>query len=104
MVWGNAGPAYPALLILLLGYGAANTLYWNRHLLLSTGHATTPTVVSATTGFAKVSLVFYVIPHFGYIRVSSGCFRYFLISNLILGSLGLRAIRKAEETPPAGSN
>jgi len=100
----DAGPAYPALLILLLGYGLANTLYWNRHLLLSTGHAGAPTVVSALTGLAKVSLVFYVIPRFGYIGEAWLLSGYFLVSNLVLGWLGLRAIRQAEENPTtAGS-
>ena len=99
----DAGPAYPALLILLLGYGVANTLYWNRHLLLSTGHASIPTVVSALVGFAKVALVFYVIPHFGYIGEAWLLSGYFLISNLALGWLSLRAIHKAAEAQPAGS-
>ena len=100
----DAGPAYPALLILLLGYGVANTLYWNRHLLLSTGHASAPTVVSAMAGFAKVGLVFYVIPRFGYIGEAWLLSAYFLVSNLILGWLGLRAIRQAEQTQPVGSS
>ena len=100
----DAGPAYPALLILLLGYGVANTLYWNRHLLLSTGHASAPTVISAMAGFAKVGLVFYVIPRFGYIGEAWLLSGYFLFSNLILGWLGLRAIRQAEQTQPVGSS
>jgi O-antigen/teichoic acid export membrane protein len=98
----DAGPAYPALLILLLGYGAANTLYWNRHLLLSTGRASVPTVVSAVFGFAKVALVFWIVPAFGYIGEAWLLSGYFLASNLLLTWLGLHAVRKAEVNQPQG--
>ncbi len=98
----DAGPAYPALLILLLGYGAANTLYWNRHLLLSIGRPGVPTVVSALAGLAKVGLVFWVIPHYGYIGEAWLLAGYFLVSNLALTWLGVDPVRRLEAGQPVG--
>ena len=49
-------PAYPVLLVLLVGYGAANILFWNRPLLLAQGLADYALKVSLWAMLVKVIL------------------------------------------------
>jgi O-antigen/teichoic acid export membrane protein len=60
-------PAYPAVLILLVGYGFANILNWNRPLLLALGMPTFPLKVSALVGTVKTALTFWLVPVYGYL-------------------------------------
>ena len=57
--------AYPALMILILGFGVANIFFWNRTLLLSFGRANTPLLVLAVAMILKVGLAFVVVPVYG---------------------------------------
>lgn len=60
-------PAYPALLILLVGYLAANTLYWARHALLALGLAGYATRVNALVTAVKTAGVLILLPTVGYL-------------------------------------
>ena len=51
-------PAYPAAVLLLAGYGAANIFSWNRPLLLALGKPTFPLVVAAAVGAVELVLIF----------------------------------------------
>lgn len=60
-------PAYPALLILLVGFLVANTFYWNRTALLAIGHPDFPTKVNLALAVLKIAGVLLLVPSFGYL-------------------------------------
>ncbi len=89
-------PAYPALVILMLGFGCANILNWNRPLLLALGRPQYPVFVAATAGAVELVLFFLFVPSSNYL-VASGIFSgYLIISILWMVWRGL-TILKAEE-------
>jgi len=59
------GPAYGVLLVLLIGFGAANTFFWDRTLLLSFGKAELPLKVSFFAMVGKLLLAFLIVPKLG---------------------------------------
>ncbi len=59
-------PSLNLILILLFGYGAANSLYWNRSLLLAFGQADIPLRIAWWGMVAKVLLTVTVVPLLGY--------------------------------------
>jgi len=83
-------PAYPALMVLLLGYGVANILFWNRSLLLVLHKPVLPFQVMLWTGLAKVALAFVLVPRFGYIAEAGLLSAYLAISVAIIVWQGLR--------------
>lgn len=88
-------PVYPALLILLIGYGVANVLFWNRTLLLSFNLPRFPFQVMLWTGLLKVALGLWVIPHLGYYGAAALLSAYFAVSVGIIAWKGLSEIRHA---------
>lgn len=60
-------PAYPALLILLLGFLVANTFYWNRTALLALGRPDFPTKVNLGLAAFKIVGIFLLVPRYGYL-------------------------------------
>jgi O-antigen/teichoic acid export membrane protein len=60
-------PAYPALLILLVGFFFANTFYWQRIALLALGRPDFPTLVNLALAVLKVIGVLLLVPVFGYV-------------------------------------
>lgn len=89
-------PAFPVLLILLVGFGAANILFWNRPLLLAQGLAGFPLKVSFWAMLAKVTLTFALLPGAGYLTEAALLSGYFLVSVGIIVLRGLREIKRAE--------
>ena len=95
-------PAYPALLLLLVGYGFANILHWNRPLLLALGKPAYPIKIAAITGSLKTLLTFLLVPLYGYLAEAA------LLSGYLLSSIGLNvwrgrreiAARSAEDCAP----
>jgi O-antigen/teichoic acid export membrane protein len=73
-------PAYPALMILLIGYGFANIFFWSRSLLLALGDPAYPLNVSAAAGGVKTVLAFLLVPSYGYLMEAVLLSAYFLIS------------------------
>ena len=85
-------PAYPALLVLLVGYGSANIFFWNRTLLLAFNQPGYPFRVMLWCGLLKVALSFWVIPHLGYIGAAALLSIYFVVSVGLISLHGLRQI------------
>jgi O-antigen/teichoic acid export membrane protein len=91
-------PAYPALMVLLAGYGVANILFWNRSLLLVLQRPTFPFQVMLWIGLAKVLLAFVLVPRFGYIAEAALLSAYLAISVAIIVWQGLRQTAILEGT------
>jgi O-antigen/teichoic acid export membrane protein len=64
-------PAYPALLILLLGYLAANTFYWRRSALLALGRADYPAKVNLILAAFKMVGILLLVPRYGYLACAA---------------------------------
>jgi O-antigen/teichoic acid export membrane protein len=60
-------PAYPALLIMLVGFLVANTFYWNRTILLALNHPDFPTKVNLLVAILKTAGILLLVPGFGYL-------------------------------------
>jgi O-antigen/teichoic acid export membrane protein len=89
-------PAYPALLILLIGYGVANVMNWNRPLLLALGHPNYPLVVAAITGAVEIILLFLFAPGGGYLVGAAIFSAYLAISILINVARGVSILNHNE--------
>lgn len=97
LVYGSdTGPTYPALLILLVGYGFANILNWNRPLLLALGKPSFPLIVAATAGLVEILLAFWLVPVYGYRSMAAILSGFFIVSIGIIAWRGMREISKSE--------
>jgi O-antigen/teichoic acid export membrane protein len=85
-------PAYPVLLILLIGFGVANIFFWDRTLLLAFGKADLPLKVSFFAMLGKVLLAFLIVPHLGYLAEAALFSAYFVVSVGVLLWFGLREV------------
>ncbi len=85
----SASPAYPILLILLLGYGFAGIFQWNRSLMLSLGKAGYPVLILVLTGVIELALIFTLVPRYGYLMMGAIFSGYFIVSN---GFISLRGV------------
>jgi len=92
----DLAPAYPCLIILLIGYGVANVANWNRPLLLALGYPTYPLVVSAVTGGIEIVLLFLFVPRGGYLIGAAIFSAYLAISIGINVWRGLAIIKREE--------
>ena len=98
-------PAYPSMLVLLVGYGTANIFFWNRPLLLAQGLATYPLKVGAGAMLLKVLLMALILPGLssgpgltsgGYIAEAALLTGYLLVTVLLNARRGLQEIQRAE--------
>lgn len=94
-------PAYPATMVLLLGFGFANIFFWNRSLLLSFGKANIPLYVLFSAAVVKIALGFWVVPRWGIAGEAILLSLYLIISTAILVYIGLRKVRQGEKLDPA---
>jgi len=92
----DSAPAYQCVLILLVGYGFANIMNWNRPLLLALGHPTYPLIVAAVTGVIEVVLIFLLVPRGGYLIGATIFSAYLAISISLNVWRGLSILNKAE--------
>lgn len=76
-------PAYPALLILLLGYLVANTFYWRRSALLALGRADFPAKVNLVLALIKMAGILLLVPRFGYLACAALLAGFYWIGSLI---------------------
>ncbi len=60
-------PAYPGLVILLLGFLVSNTFYWQRAALLAIGLPDFPTRVNLVLAVLKIAGLLLLAPRFGYL-------------------------------------
>lgn len=89
-------PALPILIILLAGFGLANSLYWNRSLLLAFGKPDYPLKVAFWATLAKVALTMTVVPILGYQWEAVLLSLYLAVTVLLLAGKGLSEIRNAQ--------
>ncbi|MBN1666019.1 MAG: oligosaccharide flippase family protein [Anaerolineales bacterium] len=80
-------PAYGALVILLVGYTFTNIFYWNRVALLSLARPVFPTIVNFVGMVLKVSGIFLLVPHLGYLAFAG------LLSGYYIFTVGIAAGR-----------
>jgi len=91
-------PSLPILLILILGFGIANCLYWNRSLLLAFGKADTPLRVSIWATIIKVFLTVTLVPRLGYLFEAVLMSLYLTVTVGILVWEGLRLVKQHERS------
>ena len=98
LLYGAEGaPAYPVLLILLVGYGFASIFQWNRPLFLALGKPGYPMLIALLVGLVELLLIFMLVPHFGYLSLAAILTANFVVSIGIIGMRGLREIRQQED-------
>ena len=86
-------PAYPAAVLLIVGYGAANIFSWNRPLLLALGKPSFPLIVAASVGAVELVLIFRLVPTYGYLAAAAILSGYLFVSVGINVWRGLTEIR-----------
>lgn len=100
-LWGKEYvPAYPTMMILIVGYSISNIFFWNRSLLLSFGKANIPLYVLAAVAVIKTALAFVVVPTFGINGEAALLSGNFFVSVGLLVVIGLAMVRKGEKGFP----
>jgi O-antigen/teichoic acid export membrane protein len=97
-------PAYPAMAILLVGYGFANIFQWNRPLLLALDLPDYPLKVAAVTSAVKTAFSLALLPFAGYIGEAAILTAYFLASISLILRRGLGVLKQRAEAEPATSD
>ncbi len=90
----DTAPAYPATVILLIGYGFASILHWNRPLLLALGKPSYPLIVATLVGVVQIALIFILLPHFGYLGMAGLLSAYLIVSIGLVVWRGLTEINR----------
>jgi O-antigen/teichoic acid export membrane protein len=96
-------PAYPAMVILIIGYGFANIFQWNRPLLLALGLPDYPLKVAALTSVIKTVLSVLLLPVFGFIGEAAILTAYFLTSVSLILQRGIKEVRFRAAAEPVES-
>lgn len=94
-------PAYPILLILLIGVIAANLLYWSRSVLLPLGMPDFPTKVGFVAAVIQIIGMVLLVPRYGASMMALTMSGFFLINSLTLLWKTHFEIRQAEKLNPA---
>jgi O-antigen/teichoic acid export membrane protein len=95
-------PTYEPLILLLIGFTFVNIFYWNRVALLSLARPVFPTIVNFTGMVLKISLIFLLVPRYGYIAFAG------LLAGYYIFTVGIAAARvyidlRARELKPSPS-
>jgi O-antigen/teichoic acid export membrane protein len=93
-------PVYPVVLILLVGYGTANILNWNRPLLLALGKPSYPLWVAIGIGVVEILLILLLVPSGGYLVMAAILSAYLAASVGIIAWRGWRLMREYEAMDP----
>ncbi len=89
----QAAPAYPILLLLLIGYGFASIFQWNRPLLLALGKPGYPVLIALLVGIIELTLIFTLVPSSHSMPLLAAIFSgYFVVSIGLTAWRGWRAI------------
>ena len=97
LLYGNKmAPAYPGVVILLIGYTFANILNWNRPLLLALGHPAYPLLVAAVSGAVEIILIFLFVPGNNYLAGAAIFSAYLAVSITWNALRGLSIIKREE--------
>ncbi len=89
-------PAFPVVLILMVGYGFGNILFWNRSLLLAMGKADTILKISFLTMLLKMTLMVLLVPRLGYWANAALLSLYFVVTISIITVVALHQAARAE--------
>jgi PST family polysaccharide transporter len=89
-------PAYPCLVILLIGYAFANVFNWNRPLLLALGQPVYPLMVAAVVGAIEVALIFILVPGGDYLTAAAIFSGYLAVSITWMVLRGLTILKREE--------
>ena len=92
-------PAFPAILILLAGYGVANVAFWNRPLLLAFGLPLYPMNVTAVVGVVKTALMFILVGPLGFLAEASLLSAYLVVSVGLIVRRGMKELHQSELAP-----
>jgi O-antigen/teichoic acid export membrane protein len=76
-------PAYPALLILLVGFLFANTFYWRRLVLLALDRADFPAKLNMVLASLKIIAILLLVPQYGYLASATLLAGFYLVGSLI---------------------
>ena len=93
-------PALGPALILLIGYGTANVLFWNRPLILAVGKPTFPLVVMIIAGLGKIGLSIWLVPRYGIVAQAALMSAYFVITIGLIVWQGLRQVSIQQKIRP----
>lgn len=100
-------PSFEVILILMLGYGVANILFWNRPLMLAFSKPNYPLLVTFVFGAAKIILMFLLVPIYGVYGMAWLMSGYFVFSIGLIAMRGFSLMRSAQNqdalTPPIQS-
>jgi len=89
-------PAYPVLVVLVIGLTFNYILFWNRPLLLSMGLPTYPIRVTLIVGLIKIGLAFLIVPRYGIVAAGALLSFYYIASVGIMAWRGVREIQHQE--------
>lgn len=89
-------PAYPALVVLIIGFGVSNILFWNRSLLLSFGKANLSLYVLAICGALKIGLAFLLLPQLGIEGEAALLSGFLIITSVTMVIMGYRLIDRGK--------
>jgi O-antigen/teichoic acid export membrane protein len=91
-------PAYPMLLVLVVGAAAANLLYWSRSALLALGRPDIPTKVHLGAALAKVMGILIWVPKYGGIAMAALLSGFFAATSGILAWQSARHLDRARRS------
>ncbi|HSQ25823.1 MAG TPA: oligosaccharide flippase family protein [Anaerolineales bacterium] len=91
-------PAYPALIILLLGYLVADTFYWRRIALLSFGRPDFPVKLNFILSLLKISAAVILIPRYGYLASAGLLAAFYWLGSLISWQKVRQLLSKGEQS------
>ena len=94
-------PAYPVLVVLLIGAAAVNTFYWNRSLLLLLGMPHYPNWVHGIVGSMKILGSILWVPVGGAMAMGALLSGYFAVTTGILVRKSLQVLRRTEAALPS---
>jgi O-antigen/teichoic acid export membrane protein len=94
-------PAYPVLVILLVGVAIVNIFYWNRSLLMLLGMPQYPNWVHGIVGAGKIIGSILWVPIGGAVAMAGMLSGYFAVTTTILVRKSIQVLHRAEvEQPP----
>ncbi len=96
---GEYLPSLPVIWLLLIGFGFANVLFWNRSLLLAFGRPRFPLAAGSIAGLIKIMLMFLLVPKYGMMMEAALLSLYFILSIGAITIEGLRSLKKVEMQP-----
>lgn len=98
LMYGERGaPAYPILLILLVGYGFASIFQWNRPLFLALDKPGYPMLVALLVGLLELIAIFTLVPVFGSLMLAAILSANFVVSIGIIVGRGLVEINRRSQ-------